>query len=261
MRFLPCFLVLPLFAALLAPARSAAEAPPRLDRMHGGVRLVAIAPDKDTRFDVSLPSPEAVLERMADALDLIRRKSPESFAAIERLKAAGRVTVIYFPNNFRDRNRPNSQAVALFLPAFLRSRGLAAGGADFAVVVNQFGAKWPAEELAPILVHELAGHGIQHLRGHTASERTLDLECEASLYQERAYQDLGTAKKSRTVVLFRRQMEYRYCADFRAYLQARAPAALALWDRRDPDVAVLLDHFGEYRRVQAAAAALSSRSR
>ncbi|MGH6621082.1 MAG: hypothetical protein ACREF6_16165, partial [Alphaproteobacteria bacterium] len=266
MRLLQSLLMLPVAAAAAfgAPAAGADTPPP--ERMRGGVRLLALAPDAGARFDVSVLPPEAALDRIAGALDLIRQRSPASAAAMDRLEAAGRVTLIYYPNEFRDRNRPNAQAVALFLPEFLKSRGLGAEGLDFTVVINQFGVKWPAEELAAVIVHELAGHGTQHLQGRIESGRVLDLECEASLYQEQAYQDLGAAKKARTVVLFRRQMEYRYCADFRAYMLKHAPGGLALWDSLNPDVATLLGLFADYRRVQAAqkdraARPVSSRSR
>lgn len=252
-------------AAFGAPA-AGADMPPPPERMRDGVRLFAVAPDAGARFDVSVLPPEAALDRIAAALELIRQRSPASAAAMDRLEAAGRVTLIYYPNEFRDRNRPNAQTVALFLPEFLKSRGLGVEGLEFTVVINQFGVKWPAEELAAVIVHELAGHGIQHLQGRIASGRVLDLECEASLYQEQAYQDLGAAKKARTVVLFRRQMEYRYCADFRAYMLKHAPGGLALWDSLNPDVATLLGLFGDYRRAQAAqkdraARPVSSRSR
>lgn len=238
---------------------AAGDVAPALDRMRNGIRLLAFAPDAGARFDVSLPPAGAGLDRIAAALDLIERKSPASTAAIEALKKEGRVSLIYFPNDFRDRNRANAEPVALFLPDFLKRRGLGVAGREFAVVISQIGAKWPADELAAVIVHELAGHGGQHLRGEIGSGRVLDLECEASLYQELAYQDLGVAKRSRAVVLFRRQMENRYCADFRAYMRERAPARMALWDALDPDVAALLGLFAGYRGTQAAAA--SSRSR
>jgi len=256
-------ILLPLAAAaiLLAQYPAASQPPlPAGDRSWNGIRLLALKPESGARFDVSIPTPEAGLDRVAAALDLIARKSPASAAVIDRLKALGRVSLIYFPNDFRDRNRPNAQTVALFLPDFLKQNGLGTPGREFAVVINQFGVKWPAGELAAVIVHELAGHGLQHLEGRIASARVLDLECEASLYQERAYQDLGIAKKSRAVVLFRRQMENRYCADFRAYMRARAPGKLALWDALNPNVPALLALFGDYRRAQAAGS-LSSRSR
>jgi hypothetical protein len=251
----PCLLlrILPFLAVLLfaAGAAGAADAPP-LERMRDGVRLIALTPETGTRFDVTILPPDAGLARLAAALDLIREKSPASAATIDRLAGAGPATLVYFPNNFRDRSRLNSQTVALFLPDFLKSRGLGADGQEFVVVVNQFGVKWPAGELAAVIVHELVGHGMQHLAGRIATGRPLDLECEASLYQEQAYQDFQVAKKARTVVMFRRQMEYHYCSDFRAYMAKRLPEGLALWDSINPDVATLLEMFSGYRGIQAA---------
>jgi len=253
MNLCPCLRILPLLAALLfatGPA-GAADTPP-LERMRDGVRLLALTPETGTRFDVTILPPDAGLARLAAALDLIREKSPASAATIGRLAAAGPVTLVYFPNNFRDRSRLNSQTVALFLPDFLKSRGLGAEGQEFVVVVNQFGVKWPAGELAALIVHELVGHGVQHRDGRIATSRPLDLECEASLYQEQAYQDFQVAKKARTVVMFRRQMEYHYCADFRAYMAKRTPGSAALWDSINPDVATLLAMFADYRSTQTA---------
>jgi len=258
-------------AALLAasPAGSAAGKEAhgiKAERTVDGIRLIALAPEHDTPFDVSiLPAAEG-LDRIEAALRLIDRKSPSNAAIIRRLKAAGPVTLFYYPNNFRDRNRLNTQTVALFAPDFPKQHGMDDGRRAFPVVINQFGVKWPAAELAPIIAHELAGHGLQHLENRIASARVLDLECEASLYQEQAYQDLGVPKKVRSVVLFRRQMEYRYCADFRSYMQFRTPRNLALWDTLNPDVAALLGVFRDYRGTQSAAlpraaGPLTSRSR
>ena len=256
-------------AAILAARAPAAAAPQDLslaqERGWHGIRLMALKPERGVRFDVSILPPAQGLDRIAEALDQIARKSPENAAIIERLKAAGRVSLIYFPNDFRDRNRPGAQTIALFLPDFLKQHGLGTPGLEFAVVINQFGVKWPARELAAVIVHELAGHGLQHLEGRISTSRVLDLECEAYLYQERAYQDLGVPKQTRAIVLFRRQMEDRYCADFRAYMRARMPGKLALWDALNPDVPALLALFGDYRRTlvarKDAPGPLSARSR
>lgn len=222
------------------------------ERIHQGIRLLALAAPKSRRQEISILPPAAGLDRIAEALDLIDRKSPSNAAIIRRLKRSGRITVVYYPNNFRNRNRLNTQTVALFLPDFLHRHGLGAGNRDFVVVINQFGVKWPIGELAAVIVHELAGHGLQHLAGRIATGRLLDLECEASLYQEQAYQDFGLEKKTRTIVLFRRQMEFHYCSDFRRHLRDRAPDRLALWDVLNPDVPEILKDFKHYRGTQSA---------
>lgn len=239
-----------------SPARAAED--PLADshieetRTVNGIRLLALTPAVNAMLDISILSPTEGLDRLEAALELIVRKSPVSAAAIRRLKAAGPVSLIYYPNNFHDRNRLNTQTVALFLPNFLKKRGMGDERREFSVVVNQFGVKWPTDEIAAVIVHELAGHGVQHLEDRIQTARLLDLECEASLYQEQAYQDFGVAKKLRTVILFRRQMEYRYCSDFRVYMQDRAPKKLVIWDALNPNIAGLLDVFRSYRGTQAA---------
>ena len=271
MRLAPLLTILTSLAAatLFGPQLAAAAPAQRLsvvqERSWHGIRLLALKPGRGVRFDVSILPPAQGLDRIAEALDQIARKSPASAAAIDRLKAAGRVSLVYFPNDFRDRNRPGAQTIALFLPEFLKQHGLGTDGLEFAVVINQFGVKWPARELAAIIVHELAGHGLQHLEGRIKTSRVLDLECEASLYQERAYQDLGLPKRSHAIVLFRRQMEDRYCADFRAFLRRRMPDKLALWDVLNPNVPELLALFRDYRATLtagkgSAAGPLSARS-
>jgi len=251
-----------LVAALTTGGAAGKPARPEIlaERTVDGIRLIALAPENDRPFEVSILPPGDGLARMEAALRLIGRRSPGNATVIRRLQAAGRVSLIYYPNNFHDENRLNTQTVALFLPDFLKRRELGAEGREFVVVINQFGVKWAAPELAAIIVHELAGHGLQHLENRIAGARPLDLECEASLYQEQAYQDLGVAKKSRTVVLFRRQMEYRYCADFRGYMRERIPGRLALWDALNPDVPALLEIFHGYRGTQSAAAKHAGKS-
>ena len=255
-QFFLGFLSLPLLLGALpylADLEAGAVQPTADARTHKGIRLLALPPLAEARFDVSIVPPRQGLDRIASALDLIYRQSPANARAIEALKARGSVILIYFPNDLRNRTRLNDQTIALFLPDFLK-KGLQRASAEreFVVVINHFGVKWPAPELAAIIVHELVGHGGQHLRGDIEGARVLDLECEASLHEERAYQDLGVDKKSRSVILFRRQMENRYCADFRAFMQLYMPNRMVLWDRLNPDVPALLKHFGQYRRSQTA---------
>jgi len=221
-------------------------------RTVNGIRLMALTPAANALMDISILPPTEGLDHIGAALTLIAEKSPRSVRAIKQLRDAGLVTIVYYPNNFRDHNRLNTQTVALFLPDFLKKRGMGNNRREFTVVVNQFGVKWPTAELAAVIVHELAGHGIQHLEGRIRNARLLDLECEASLFQEQAYQDFGVAKKLRTVVLFRRQMEYHYCADFRDYMRDRTPAKLAIWDALNPNIPGLLDMFRSYRGIQTA---------
>jgi TPR repeat protein len=113
-----------------------------------------------------------------------------------------------------------------------------------------------------IIVHELVGHGIQHLNGWLDWVREIDLECNANLYGERFYQDVGIDKKSREVVQFRRALESHWCADFKAHMKQDDPAVLALWDVLDPDIPRLLAEFDRYveamRHSGAAAQAIEA---
>ncbi len=230
------------------------HADPVMDRVHRGIRLMAFAPTTSSRFDVSVPPAAESLDKIAAAIELIYDRSPRNARRIDALKRRGLVLLAYFPNNFRSRTGLNTQNVALFLPDFLRKRGIKlSDGKEFVVVINQFGVKWPVPELAAIIVHELAGHGGQHLQGRIATGRQLDLECEASLFEEQAYQDFDVPKKSRSIVLFRRRMENRYCADFRDHMRRQTPSQMALWDTLNPDIRQLLAHFRRYSRAQTAA--------
>ena len=108
--------------------------------------------------------------------------------------------------------------------------------------------KWPIDELAAILAHELSGHAVQQKRGWLTSIRYLDAECEANLHEEIANQELGLDKSSRRMLAFRDALENRWCADFKAYMRAHRPGALMLWDRKHPEVPGLLDVFEQYRQ-------------
>lgn len=246
-----CLVLGGLWSILLPP--DVGHADPVMDRVHRGMRLMAFAPVSGSRFDVSVPPAAESLDKIAAAIELIYDRSPRNARRIDALNRRGLVLLAYFPNNFRSRTGLNTQNVALFLPDFLRNKGIKlSDGKEFVVVINQFGVKWPVPELAAIIVHELAGHGGQHLQGRIAGGRQLDLECEASLFEEQAYQDFDLPKKSRSIVLFRRRMENRYCADFREHMRRHAPDQMALWDTLNPDVRKLLGHFRRYSREQTA---------
>ena len=246
---------LPALFLLLPLPGQAADTGAILERSHRGIKLMAFPAPADADFDISVMAPKPALARFVKAIDLIYRKSPRSARRIDALRNSGILLLAYYPNNFRNRARLNNQNVALFLPDFLKRRGVpGSGNKQFIVVINHFGVKWPARELAAVIVHELVGHGGQHLRGQIANGRMLDLECEASLHEEQAYQDFGLAKKSRMMVLFRRQMENRYCSDFRAYMQQRMPRNMVLWDRLNPNIPALLRHFATYLQDQSSIA-------
>jgi hypothetical protein len=106
-------------------------------------------------------------------------------------------------------------------------------------------------ELAAVLVHELVGHGTQYLNGRFKSLRNVDLECEAWLYEEMAYQDFRFDKSSREMIKFRQQLEGvgftdGYCSDFKRYMQKNTPARMPYWASLNPDVPKLLEAFEDY---------------
>ena len=210
-----------------------------------GIDLYAKPPPQDAKYDVPIVEPQRGLENLRQAVDLLMRHSPMNARAIETLKQHGRVIIVYDPQH------PPPQAtvdgIAAFFPNFFRPEANGGEG-DFLVVVGRHGIKWPANELAAVIGHELAGHGMQRLRGERESMRMLDRECEADLYQEKALQDLGVNKSSPFVVRFRKNMENRSCSDFRTFQRRNRPETLKLWEARNPDVVALLAVFREYLR-------------
>ncbi|MSO54153.1 MAG: hypothetical protein EXQ90_03360 [Rhodospirillales bacterium] len=209
---------------------------------HRGLLLVALKPDPVARYDTALLEAAPAIEALKTAIDLLYAKSPGSVAAIETFKANGNVLLVYEPA-FPDAKMISSNRVAAFFPDFYRKDGSAN---DFLVQVGRHGINWPADELAGIIVHELVGHGIQHLKGRLEGVREIDLECEAELYREQAHQDLNVDKTSPVMVRFRRALENQWCPDFRRYLAKEKAALVPLWDQLNPDIKQLLAAFEPY---------------
>lgn len=205
-------------------------------------------PKPDTPSDVKIVDGAAATKKLASAYDLLVRKSPRVRRAIERLKSDGLVLLYYLPWDLEGGadGRDTTEAVALFLPHLPDSYGLSTGKRRYLVAVGRLGINWPTDELATVLAHELAGHGMQLLEGRMMTTRQLDRECEALLVHEQANQDLGLDKSSRDMVGFRQAMERHFCRDFIAYLKEVQAAALTLWDKRNPDVPRLQVLFRRY---------------
>jgi hypothetical protein len=136
--------------------------------------LMTVEPGDITDFDVNVMAEGAALKKLCTALDLIYNMSDFSRRKIEILKA------IFKPSYFR---KPGSKAPPK---------------KDFLIIVSRLGIQWPVRELAAVLVHELVGHGIQHLSDRLKTMRPMDLECEAWMYQERAHQDFKLVKRKKT---------------------------------------------------------------
>lgn len=219
---------------------------------HRGVDLYTVAPDAERNFDVSIVPPEKGVEAMRAALDLLLSRSYLSANAIASLQKHGRVILVYDPN-YPDKGQMLGYTVAGFFPKYFRERG------DFLVRIGRHGIKWPAKELAAVIAHELAGHGMQEARGERERMRSLDRECEAWLYEEQAYQDLGVDKSSKPMIEFRKQLEQRECSDFRRYQSETVPVSLRLWEARNPNVTSLLVVFRQYLKATGAESGLNGR--
>ncbi len=230
------------------PAEAAA-APPDLGKSKpaqvefNGIILQGYAGKPGVDYGSELLGQKSGIENLTKAIDVILKNSPFSTKMIRKLQKNGRVVITYHPE-FKAA-RDGLFTLAAFYPHFFK-RDDPRGRKDFVVVVGRHGIKWPTNELAMIIVHELVGHGIQHLGGWLEWVREIDLECNANLYGERFYQDIGIDKKSRDVVKFRRALESHWCADFKTYMKRTDPVALKTWDALNPDVPKLLSVFDRY---------------
>ncbi len=209
--------------------------------VHRDIRIAGKPAAADHSYDIDLVGPATGAHLIRDALDILIEGSPFNAAAIDRLKANGNVIIMYDPAF--PRRELSQVTIAAFFPDFFRRDGRSK---DFVTVVGRYGGKWSPRDLAPVLAHELTGHGIQHLRGRLQHVRVVDLECEAYLYQEKAYQDLGFDKGTRDMISFRQQLERHWCADFRTWQRAARPEGALYWDQLNPDVARLLKDYLDY---------------
>lgn len=214
------------------------------DRLDG-VTLIGLSPPPDVTYDVPIMPPREGLDKIIKALALIRRQSPLNAARIETLKKDGPVTVIYEPRYPNRKIDISTVRVAVFLPSLSKDEGGPADGKKYYAVIGRHGIKWPEPDLAAILVHELVGHGMQHLRGRIEGTRNADLECEATLYQEKAHQDFGMDKFSAEMIKFQKQLA-GLCMNFIAYLKKNDPERARLWEAASPDVPELLRAFEDY---------------
>ncbi len=228
-----------------------------LQRQHRGVDLVALAPPSPNPYDIELIEPGKALDNIESAIKLIYSASPFSAERIDRLKSKGRVVIIYDPTF----PKPDmaSQIIAAFFPDHFQHDGFSR---EFRVVVGRFGAKWSEKELAAVIVHELVGHGLQHLEGKTKTDRKIDRECNALIHEEKAYQDFAYKRDSSEMVRFRRDMRQNWCGDFNRYMSARNIHTDEAWGYGKPDVPKLLEIFERYtahlRKSGVAARALKA---
>ncbi len=206
-----------------------------------GIQIIAVAPPPVGTFDIDLLPPAPGVTNLKKAIDHIYAKSPFSAKRIERLKRNGKVTIVY--DAAFQKTQLSSVTIAAFLPDFFQKDGPLK---EFLVVVGRFGIKWKPEDLAAVVVHELVGHGLQHLKGRGNDARKIDRECEAQIYEEKAYQDFGSPRTTRPMVRFRRAMQENWCADFRRYMLRRNDGSMAIWGHGKPNIPKLLVVFDDY---------------
>jgi|MDTC01.3.fsa_nt_gb hypothetical protein len=212
-----------------------------------GISLIGITPSKNEKFDVPIVKVKKAFKAIKQALKLIEKKSPFSKSQIELLKKNGPVIIVYDPRYPDKLSSMSSVKIALFAPYFYNHKIRDINGRTFLVIVSRHGVKWPIKELAAVMVHELVGHGVQHLNDSWDKMRPVDMECEAWLYEEMAYQNLKMDKLSNEMIEFRKQLG-KHCDSFLHYLRGYDPIGAALWDTLNPDVQKLLKYFADYQK-------------
>ena len=228
-----------LFLSAPTPARSTEL----VEQTFDGMTVLALD-GAESGAGVSAPSAQYGALRIREALEILRRRSPESYRAVMALK--GRVYIEYDP---ADRLLASpSGPLALFRARTGVKELDRAGTRSFVAVLGARVIQWPVAELAGIIVHELVGHGNQYDQNRLRAMDHKDRECEARLHQLRAYQDLGVTARDGTMAAFRTSLEDVWCQGLSSYLSVSWPAAHDLWTIASLDVQGLLVAFDTYRR-------------
>jgi tetratricopeptide (TPR) repeat protein len=216
------------------------------------IRLMVVPSPAATVEGVDVLSADAATAKLKQALSLLRRRSARTARIVDTLAKDGEIILIYDPvYPISGATAIRGTPLAAFMPHLLDNGGEATEARRYPVVIGRFIVKWPENEIAGVLAHELAGHAWQHAQGRLLGMRVADAECEAGLHEEAAFQDLGLDKNARTLVAFRKQLEFRNCSGFKEFLTANRPQALKLWQARNPDVAGLLAAFRAYQGALA----------
>ncbi|MEC8174679.1 MAG: hypothetical protein VX090_15020, partial [Pseudomonadota bacterium] len=87
-----------------------------IQEVHEGLRLGAVEPRPDAKFDIELLPARSAIDRIKQAIDLLYRRSPFSAQAIKTLQSAGEVYVIYDPHF--PKSRFSSLTIAAFFPEY-----------------------------------------------------------------------------------------------------------------------------------------------
>lgn len=245
---LKSLLLVPMSALLLVflmarPSISSPGTSP-LEYRYKDIKLHAVPQNPETIFDVPLMAPEPGLEKLKQAMDLIYEKSPQLALSIENIKKKGQIFLVYNPNYPHQKNDLAGLHLALFLPFYFNQKPDQTKP-PIPVIISRHGIKWPLEELSAVLVHELAGHGNQYLKGQTSKVRTRELECNAWLLQELAYQQFGLDKYSEKMIQFRQQLggvggRTGHCSGFLRFVRKEFPDKIGLYEQLNPNVPELL---------------------
>ena len=226
-------------------AERLAERPVAAEGAARGVLFFGLAPEAGRALAPTVPGPKAGLEAAKAALLRLEAADPAARAALDRLRAAGRVVVVYDPSF------PYPALSRVTLAAFLPTDPKAADGRRFVTIVGRYGAQRPRDELAAVLAHELVGHGLQHLEGRLgAGVRVLDMECEAMLATLAARRALGLREDGPDGIDLRRAVESRWCLDLRLWQADQAPETRALWEADRLDLGALLALFHRYQAAR-----------
>ena len=213
--------------------------------VYRGIYLRVMPADPNAKSDIKLVSSGDALEAIRSALDLIYEKSPFNAKTLDMLKSRGDVVIVYDP--VFPKWSPGVIILAAFLPDFFEPAPGAPGDKVFVAILGRYIIKHsPAEIAAEGIVHELVGHGVQHLHGRLNNGNGLNIECEASLYELQAFQDLGVDKFTDYMVQFRRELEDQHCDDFKRFMRKHRPKLMPLWDARDVNVIKILSVYDDY---------------
>ncbi len=208
---------------------------------HRGIELIAMPLPSKADHDIPLAGSRPTVAKLKRSLDRVFQVSQVAARGIARLRKHGNLRIIY------DAAFPKRDLSRVVIAAFLVGEWTPQQGKTaFTVIVGRYGANWPADELAAVLVHELIGHGIQRLENRFGQDRLIDLECQARLWQQLYYIKAGMPLDTREMVDFRTTTNRRVCHDFRRYVAKALPRQMHDWDRGRPDMARLLRAFGPY---------------
>ena len=237
-----CLIALALYATFAGSGVHAQLNP--YETAYQGVYIEAWPLQAGDYFEVEVLDADKAIQRISEALDLIYEKSPSSAAALDKLKASGYVIIVYDP---RFPSKPASLTLGTVLAAFVPDLVVAEymDTKNYPIVASRYIVKWTTEGFASALVHEIV-HGVQHMDGRLRTWSRYDVECEASLYQERALQEFGVDKHSEQVVVHRRTLQLHSCVPFIQYMQRNTPEKMELWKTLNPDVPQLLSIFDTY---------------